>query len=134
MKNNSSLKFCQTCCIFTWNSFHCIFSQDFLSKNVDLGILVPLFPNSEQSQGCEKRTIPILLRSSCPQVFFKKGVLKNFANFIKKETLAKVFYYEFSQIFKNTFFYISGGCFWLFNALFLLLAFENCPDSKIYIS
>ena len=38
-------------------------------------------------------------------MFFKKGVLKNFANFIKKETLAKVFYYEFSQIFKNTFFY-----------------------------
>ena len=47
------------------------------------------------------------------QVFCKKGVLRNFAkftgkqvcNFIKKETLAQVFSYEFCEISKNTFFY-----------------------------
>ena len=64
-------------------------------------------------------------RSSRPEVFCKKGVLKNFAkftgkhlcqssffnkvaglrrNFIKKETLAQVFSCEFCEIFRNTFF------------------------------
>ena len=35
-------------------------------------------------------------------------------NFIKKETLAQVFSYEFYEIFKNTFFYRTtpGDCFW----------------------
>ena len=61
-------------------------------------------------------------RSSCPEVFCKKGVLRNFAkftgkhqcqslflnkvagrNFIKKETLAQVFTCEFFEIFKNAF-------------------------------
>ena len=52
-------------------------------------------------------------------MFYKKGVLKNFAiftrkhlcqslflccNFIKKETLAQGFFCEFYKIFKNTFF------------------------------
>ena len=55
-----------------------------------------------------------------PEVFYKKGVPKNFAiftrkhlcqslflscNFIKKETLAQGFSCEFCKIFKNTFFY-----------------------------
>ena len=65
-------------------------------------------------------------RSSRPEVFCKKGVLKNFAkfkgkhlcqslffdkvagaacNFIKKETLAQMFSCEFCKISKNTFFY-----------------------------
>ena len=46
-------------------------------------------------------------RSSLPEVFCnKKGVLKAKAfNFIKKETLAKMFSCEFCDIFKNTFFY-----------------------------
>ena len=65
-------------------------------------------------------------RSSRPEVFCKKGVLKKFAkfsgkhlcqslffnkvaggacNFIKKETLAQVFSCEFCKISKNTFFY-----------------------------
>ena len=64
--------------------------------------------------------------SSRPEVFCKKGVLRNFAkftgkslcqslsfnkvaglacNFIKKETLAQVFSYEFCEISKNTFYY-----------------------------
>ena len=66
------------------------------------------------------------LRSSRPEVFCKKGVLRNFTkftgkhlcqslffnkvagqacNFIKKETLAQVFSCEFCEISKNTFFY-----------------------------
>ena len=61
-----------------------------------------------------------------PEVFFKKGILKNFAkftgntcsrvffliklhkvacNFIKKETLVQVFSREFYETFKNTFFH-----------------------------
>ena len=57
-----------------------------------------------------------LFRSSRPEVFYRKGVLRNFAkytgkyrpeacNFIKKETLAQVFSSEFCEISKNTFFY-----------------------------
>ena len=62
-------------------------------------------------------------RSSRPDVFCKKGVLRNFAkftgkhlcqslyfdkvagNFIKIETLAQVFSCEFCEISKNTFYY-----------------------------
>ena len=62
-------------------------------------------------------------RSSRPEVFCKKGVLRNFTkftgkhlrqsqslffnkvDFIKKETLAEVFSCEFYEIFKNTFSY-----------------------------
>ena len=65
------------------------------------------------------------IRSSYPEVFCKKSVLRNFAkftgkqlckslffnkivglrhNFIKKETLAQVFSYEFCEISKNTVF------------------------------
>ena len=64
-------------------------------------------------------------RSSRPEVFCKKGVLRNFAkftgkhpcqglffnkvagpcNFLKKETLAQVFFCEFCKISKNTFSY-----------------------------
>ena len=63
-------------------------------------------------------------RGSRPEVFCKKGILRNFAkftgkhlceslfnkvagaacNFIKKETLAQVFFCEFCEICKNTFF------------------------------
>ena len=58
------------------------------------------------------------LKSSRPEVFCEKGVLRNFAkftgkhlcqshrrNFIKKETLAQVFSCESCEISKNTFFY-----------------------------
>ena len=66
------------------------------------------------------------VRSSRPEVFCKKGVLRNFTkftgkhlcqslffnkvaglayNFIKKETLAQMFSYEFCEISKNTFFH-----------------------------
>ena len=41
-------------------------------------------------------------RSSRPEVFCKKGVLRNFAKF---ETLAQMFTCEFSEISKNTFSY-----------------------------
>ena len=54
-----------------------------------------------------------LCRSSRPEVFCKKDVLRNFAKFtrnylyqrlFKKETLAQAFSYEFCEISKNTFF------------------------------
>ena len=54
-------------------------------------------------------------RGSCPEVFCKKGALRNFAkftglrlqtcNFIKTETLAHVLSSEFCKISKNTLFY-----------------------------
>ena len=53
---------------------------------------------------------PTLLRSSRPEVFCEKGVLKNFvedlnpATLLKKESLAQVFSCEFCEISKNTFF------------------------------
>ena len=49
----------------------------------------------------------LLSRSNRPDVFCKKGVLRNFAacNFIKKETLAQVFSCQFCKISKNTFSY-----------------------------
>ena len=69
--------------------------------------------------------ILILSKSSHPEVFCKRGVLRNFAkftgkhlcqslfNFIKKEALAKVLSCEFYEITKNTFFHTSGGWFCL---------------------
>ena len=42
-------------------------------------------------------------RSSRPEVFCKKGVLRPFL--LKKETLAQVFSCEFCEIFKNNFLY-----------------------------
>ena len=72
------------------------------------------------------RYCSICYRSSRPEVFCKKGVLRNYAKFkgkhlwqslffnkvagevcdyIKKETLAQVFSCEYFQIFKNAFFY-----------------------------
>ena len=68
----------------------------------------------------------LIIRSSRPEVFCEKGVLRNFAkftekhlcqslffskatggacNFIKKEALAQVFSREFCEISENTFFY-----------------------------
>ena len=50
-----------------------------------------------------------IFRSSCPEVFCKEGVLKNFAKIHRKtpvpETMAQVFSCEFCEISKNTFFY-----------------------------
>ena len=59
-----------------------------------------------------------MFRSSCPEVFYKKGVLKTFAktigkhlcqslfcNFIEKENLAQVFSREFSKILRAPFSY-----------------------------
>ena len=56
----------------------------------------------------------IIFKSSRPEMFCKKDALKNLAKFtgkhlcqslfFKKETLAQVFFCEFCEIFKNTFF------------------------------
>ena len=63
----------------------------------------------------------LISRSSCPEVFYRKGVFRNFAIFtgkhlckglffntvagLKKETLGQVFSCEFCKISGNTFFY-----------------------------
>ena len=76
----------------------------------------------------------MIFRSSRPEVLYKKGVLRNFAkftgkhlcqslffnrNFIKKETLAQVFYCEFCEISKNTFSYgtppVAASRYWITN-------------------
>ena len=91
-------------------AFIAFFSKTFSSKNVVLGILVPLFPNSEQSQGCEKRTTPVLLRSSCPQVF-----LKILQTSLKKRLWQRCFTMNFPKFLRTPFFidYLR----WLFLAI-----------------
>ena len=77
-----------------------------------------------------------IVRSSCPEVLYKKGVLKDCTKFtgkhlcqslfynnvaglrlatLLKKTLAQMFPCEFCKNFKNTFFYKAppGGCFWI---------------------
>ena len=75
---------------------------------------------------CHTRYCSVCYRSSCPEVFCKKVVLRNFAKFtenicvrvsfllklqarpatlFKKKTLAQVFSCEFCEISNNTFFY-----------------------------
>ena len=74
---------------------------------------------------CWRSSMPPNTKSNRPDVFCEKGVLTNFAkftrknlcqglffikaagtcNFIKKEALAEVFFCEFCEISKNTFFY-----------------------------
>ena len=63
-------------------------------------------------------SLPTVIQKQPPDLFYKKGVLKNFAKFtgthlclslflvkpLKKETLAQVFSCEFCEIFKSTFF------------------------------
>ena len=72
-----------------------------------------------ENSNINKRVLSYICRSSRPKVFRKKGVLRNFTKFtgkhlcqslffnklIKKETLAQVFFCEFCEISKNTFFY-----------------------------
>ena len=71
-----------------------------------------LFPKSFNANS----TFFLFFRSSLPEVFWKKGVLRNFAKFtgknlcqslrpatlLKKEPLAQVFFCEFCEISKNT--------------------------------
>ena len=84
-----------------------------------------------------------LLRSSCPDVFCEKNVLRNFTkftgkhlcqslffnkvadsacNFIKKETLAQAFSYEFCEVSKNTFFYrtplLAASCYYINGSIY----------------
>ena len=84
-----------------------------------------------------------------PEVFCRKGVLRNFAKFagkhlcqslflirfIEKETLAQVFYYELCEISKNIFFHGTppDGCFWAFS-LNLTLLLKGALRWKIFIS
>ena len=61
------------------------------------------------------RTYVFTYNSSYPKVFLKRPET---CNFIKKETLAHVFFFEICKIFKNSFFIehlFSGGCFFYSN-------------------
>ena len=71
---------------------------------------------NNESLGIGKGISPEKSRSNRPEVFCKKGVLRNFAKFTgkhllhslffdKKETLVQVFSCEFCELFKNTFSY-----------------------------
>ena len=79
-----------------------------------LVIINDLFNNENQFKTWDE--MKISYRSSRPEVFCKKGVLRNFSKFtgkhlcqrlffFKKESLAQVFSCEFCQISKNIFFY-----------------------------
>ena len=93
---------------------------------MSLGHFGPIAPNKNEYDKNVFRTLredfkargieySLPLENSCPEVFCRKGVLRNFAkftgkrpcqgNFIKKETLAQVFSCKFCKIFKNTFSY-----------------------------
>ena len=87
--------------------------QTFIKKLLIKGVNPQILEVSESLESILKSAnYPAQCRSSRPEVFCKKGVLRNFAkltgrpeacNLIKKETLAQVFFCEFCEIFKNTF-------------------------------
>ena len=86
-------------------------------------MLCPYFIFSDQAQ----LKVFHIFRSSRPEVFSIKGVLRNFAKFtgkhlcqslfFKKETLAQVFSCEFCEIYKNTFPYrmplVAASVYWI---------------------
>ena len=90
--------------------------------------------------------------SSRPDVFCKKGVLRNFAkitgkqlcqslcfnkvadqacNFIKIETLAQVFSCEFCEIFKNNFFYKTRPVWLLLDINSILICLICYPEAAV---
>ena len=83
----------------------------------------------------------VFFRSSCPEVFCEKGVLRNFAkftgtlpkacNFIKKETLAQVFSCEFCEISKNTF--LMEHLSWLLLFFNKYVFNKHCLEGLIFI-
>ena len=88
----------------------------------------------------------ICSRSSRPEVFCKKGVLKNSTkfigknlcqslffnfNFIKKETLEQVISYEFFEISKNTFFI--EHLWWLLPMLYNIQVLLTCNLTRMRI-
>ena len=113
-------------------------------------------PAAHSLTGCDT------VRSSRPEMFCKKGVLKNFAiftgkqlcqrlffnkvagatcNFIKKETLAQVFSCEFCEIFKNTFFIehpwwllltVSNACYTDSSPKYYSRKFYSCSTNRGY--
>ena len=88
------------------------------------------------------------IRSSHPEVFCKKDVLRNFAkikrkhlailkklqacNFINKENLAQLFRCEFCEISKNTFSYRTPPV--AASAIYLMLAIAIWKSKKYYLN
>ena len=60
---------------------------------------------NSQENTCAKISFLIKLQVSALQLYSKKRPWHQACNFIEKETLARVFYCEFCEIFKDSFFY-----------------------------
>ena len=71
------------------------YSKGSVGKNRLIGILVNTY--SESPEGVVKNFTKFA--NACVGVFFKKN-----CNFVEKETSTQVFFCEFCEIFKNTFF------------------------------
>ena len=59
----------------------------------------------EVVQRCFVKKSVLKRKTPVPESFFKIKLQTSACNFIKKETLALMFFCEFCEIFKNTFFY-----------------------------
>ena len=59
----------------------------------------------EVVQKCFVKKSVLKRKTPVPESFFKIKLQTSACNFIKKETLALMFFCEFCEIFKNTFFY-----------------------------
>ena len=101
---------------------------EFLLRLVQLQLQIFIFLNQELTFG-----VPPMIahetttRSSRAQVFFEKGVLENF---VKKETLSQMSYYQFWEIFEKTFFTEQLWQLLLHN----IMACNNQTSCKISIS
>ena len=83
--------------------------------NININNFTPFHPSSLTSKCYSSLLLKTTFRSSCSQMFFKIGVLKNFAiltgkhllwnNFIKMRLQLRVFSYKYRKIFKTSFFY-----------------------------
>ena len=107
----SCIKFLNLCyCNLTSLSYG--MTVDFVPFNYSFEICVELNftpKNCTYSSFKRNETWKALIQKQPPEVFCKKGILRNFAKFTgkhmcqKKETLAQVFSCEFCKIYKNTF-------------------------------
>ena len=77
-------------------------------QNTPLIFYITWYRRSRPEAFCEKGFLKFsqnLQENTCARVSFLIKLQAEACNFIKEETLAQVFSYEFCQIFKNTFFY-----------------------------
>ena len=87
---------------FQKHLFTSIYSEAAIRRCSEKNMFLEIFQNSPQNTSARVSVLTKLQVEAC--------------NFIKKDTLAQVFYFEFREISKNTFFLqnTSSGCFCLF--------------------